>query len=438
VADSRHLDVAGHDELTGLPRFESFRRCLPVMLGERGSAGLLLGIVELNGLDSMDSHLGEGCGDAAMFLLADRLNDTLPPAALLSRIDHKQLWLAIPNISDVEAREWDARLRSVAATPAFVGGLELVLDTVIGLVHATSTDMDEAELLAQATVAVMRARDEPNRTMLIPAVDGNISARYRVLASFARALRSGEGLELHHQPQVSLDSMSVVGVESLIRWTDRTGLSVAPAEFIPAVEQTPLIGPLTDWVLQRAARDMLGSGTSLPRVAVNISARSLAEPDFVEQVVRAFCGGSGQEDLTRLDLEITETALMSAPDRARRHLVVLRSLGATVSLDDFGTGFSSLGVLRDLPLDTIKIDRTFVGGLEHDPTARRLIDGMVDLAHALDLAVLAEGIETQAALEIVAESGCDIGQGYYLGVPQPVSQLVDNMLTLSPDSAAAQ
>ncbi|MFQ5556625.1 MAG: EAL domain-containing protein, partial [Acidimicrobiales bacterium] len=234
------------------------------------------------------------------------------------------------------------------------------------------------------------------------------------------ALRRDRGLDLHHQTQWALPDMEIVGMEALIRWTTWDGVEVPPSEFIPTVEQTSMIGALTRWVLARAARDMSCAPGSPPRVAVNVSARSLAEPRFVEQVTESFAW-SGEIDLTRLELEITETALMAAPDRARRNLAALRDLGLTVALDDFGTGYSSLGMLRTLPVDTIKIDQSFVIGVEHDPTARRLVGGIVDLAHALDLTVVAEGIENEMALEIVCECGCDVGQGFHLGRPGPVA-----------------
>jgi len=412
----RSLD--GIDALTGLPGAAAAEYGVEQVISQGDEHPALVALVEIDDLSSVDDHIGAGSSDAVLFMVADRLREALPPGTFLCRVNDWQFLAAIPGVSSMEALDWAEILRSAGESPVFIGELELVTDVAVGLAHVTIGGLEASSVIAQAGVALGRARSAPSRSLVLPVTDGRLPARFRLLDSFAAALRRGRGLDLHYQSQWSLPDVTMVGTEALIRWTTPDGVKVSPAEFIPTVEKTPMISNLTRWILERAARDSRWLPEAVPRVAVNVSARCLADPHFVHEVTAGFAP-SGEPDLSRLELEITETALMSAPVRARQNLVALRELGLTVALDDFGTGYSSLGLLRTLPVDTIKIDQSFVIGVEQDPTARRLICGIVDLAHALDLTVVAEGIETEAALDIVSESGCDIGQGYYLGRPAP-------------------
>jgi EAL domain-containing protein (putative c-di-GMP-specific phosphodiesterase class I) len=234
-----------------------------------------------------------------------------------------------------------------------------------------------------------------------------------------RALDEGEFL-LHYQPKCSLATGQPVGVEALVRWAHPTKGLVSPADFIPVCEETGLIVPLGQWVLFEAGRQAKlwrdRHGLSVG-VSVNLSARQLIRPDLT-RLVAGMLESTGA-DPADLCLEITEGTLLQDMNAAVRHLAELRSLGVRISIDDFGTGYSSLAYLRTLPLDELKIDRSFVNSVADDASAAAIVESVVRLGHALGLVVVAEGVETAGQLATLRDLGCDLAQGYYLARPAP-------------------
>jgi EAL domain-containing protein (putative c-di-GMP-specific phosphodiesterase class I) len=238
--------------------------------------------------------------------------------------------------------------------------------------------------------------------------------------ALARAIEREE-LELAYQPVVDLESGAPSSVEALLRWRTREGVRVPPGDFIPVAEASGLIVPLGAWVLERACADVAALGDIT--VAVNVSAVQLRTPDFVGTVAGALeRTGLAPE---RLTIELTESALMDDVAGVRETFEALRALGVSIAIDDFGTGFSSLATLADLPVDVLKLDRSFIGAMIDSPAHEALVGGVVSMADRMDLPVVAEGVETAEQLDALRTLGCRWAQGYHLGRPAPLTALVD-------------
>jgi EAL domain-containing protein (putative c-di-GMP-specific phosphodiesterase class I) len=283
----------------------------------------------------------------------------------------------------------------------------------------------DARAVLRASVAALR---EAERLGLPYAIydERNDQARRRVaslLPDLHQALRTGDQLALHYQPKLKLDTGLCIGVEALIRWTHPERGPIPPGQFIGLAEKTALIGPLTEWVLAAALRQLAvwkrdGIGLS---IAINASVRNLEDPAF--PVIVADRLAHYGVDPSRLEIEITESALMSAPDRVRLALNELRGLGVSVALDDFGTGHSSLTYLRDLPANTLKLDRSYLRNLRTDHKSRLIVRSTIETAHELGFRVVAEGIEDRESYERLGDLACDIGQGFYICRPLPAAEL---------------
>ena len=263
-----------------------------------------------------------------------------------------------------------------------------------------------------------------------PAVDGHSPAKLALLGDLRRALARDE-LVLHYQPKVSISTGDVVGVEALVRWHHPVRGLVQPDEFIPLAEHTGLIGPLMRHVLDRAlhqAGAWADAGRPL-QVAVNLSARNLLD-ERLPAMVQSLLAAHGVP-ASMLELEVTESALMTEPGRARSLLEELAKVGVRISIDDFGAGYTSLGQLRDLPVTELKIDRSFVTTMTQDRSMAFIVQSVIELGHNLGLTIVAEGVESTEALDALAGFGCDVAQGYYLSRPMPL-EMFDHWLTTHP------
>lgn len=237
-------------------------------------------------------------------------------------------------------------------------------------------------------------------------------------AEIRQAIAGGE-LVLHYQPILELQGCAAVGAEALLRWNHRTGGLLAPDDFLPAVAQTPVITEVTNWVLDAACA--AAAGWAFGRVSVNVSARDLSREDFSDQVLGALSRAGLAT--SRLVVELTETALLTDLSRAAAHLERLRGAGALVALDDFGTGYSSMLYLRDLPIDMIKIDREFIAGLEGPGDDQAIVSALLELARAVGVRVVAEGVENLAQVALLRQLGCPLAQGYLFSRPVPGAEL---------------
>ena len=326
-------------------------------------------------------------------------------------------------LSPLAAREDAAKqaemLLAELRRPFHVRGVAIDLGATIGIALAPEHARNGRELLRRADVAMYGAK---RHGVPLAYYDRNHDRHTVQRLGMIGALRSAlaeNGLALYYQPQVDLRTGRVVGVEALLRWHHPTLGDVRPDEFIGLAESSHLIRPLTQWTLHRALDDigtLKRRGYEL-RVAVNLSARMLQDVKLPEQVERLLDVYAVEPH--QLELEITESAMMLDPKRARSVVEDLHRLGIGVSVDDFGTGFSSLGYLRDLRIDALKLDKSFVLGLETHEQNRVIVDSTAHLAHALKLVIVAEGVETEWSRDYLARAGYDIGQGYYFSRPLP-------------------
>jgi EAL domain-containing protein (putative c-di-GMP-specific phosphodiesterase class I) len=312
-------------------------------------------------------------------------------------------------------------------TPLRLDDRDVVLTASIGMAVTSDPAANPEDLISDADAAMYRAKERGrNRLEMFDEV-----MRTRALSTLEtendlrRAADEGE-LRLHFQPVLTLQDELIVGAEALVRWAHPTRGLLFPSDFIPLAEETGLIVPIGEWILDRACAEAARWARSSARLAqihvgVNLSGRQLAQPDLPDKVAEAL-GRSGLSP-SRLFVEITESVLMDGTSPATSSLAAIQEMGVTVMVDDFGTGYSSLTYLRAFPIDGLKLDRTFVAGLGHDAADTAIVESVIAMAHALGLRVVAEGVETEEQLRALADLGCDLGQGFYWSAARPSDEL---------------
>ncbi|MER7007542.1 EAL domain-containing protein [Dactylosporangium sp. NPDC000555] len=413
-----------HDALTGLPN----RRLLDDRLTELLAAGSGGGLVlfDLDGFKDVNDRFGHPTGDALLVAVAGRLEGLLSPGDTLARLGGDEFALLCPGAGCAELLQRGERMLAALRRPVDVSGAELFVSATAGARQFTAAAGATA-VLSDADVALYAAK-AAGKDRVLP-FDERLRDEQRRRGRTAERLRAAlaaDELAVHYQPIVALNGNRVVGVEALVRWCPPGDAPIGPDRFIPAAESSGLIVALGDWVLNRACRDAAPwharHGTC---VSVNVSPRQLIEPEFVARVLRAL-ESSGLPG-TALTLEITEGVLVGAGPQAEQtiaHLTALRAIGVRVAIDDFGTGYSSLAYLRDLPIDILKIDRSFLPRGSDDVAGQTpLVRAIVDLARGLGLTTVAEGVETDEHADLLRRLGCDRGQGYLLGRPCPATAI---------------
>lgn len=404
------------DDLTGLLSRNAF---LDHMDGAPRQGRAALAVVNLNRFRHVNELYGQPVGDAVLREIGQRLQTLSGPRMTFGRLsdDVFSVWIT-DLIGTAEAQVIVQSVLNLVAQPIAVGEHELHLSGTAGLTIA-ERGSSSSSLLRQAFTAVRRAQelDEPGLRVFDRAMGQAYERRLDLEQRLHQAVRNGE-FQLHYQPIVALSSGEPRMLEALIRWQHPELGAVRPDEFIPMAEQTGLIHGLGRWVLREACHRAREHHLT---VTVNVSPVQLNTPDFVEDVRAAL--RQAELEPTRLKLEITEGAVIRNLKQARRMLQRLTRLGVQVALDDFGTGYSSLASLRTLPLDTVKIDRAFVRDLERDPAQQATVRAIIALAHALELTVVAEGVETEGQRALLREMGCDCAQGYLLARPAPLEEL---------------
>ena len=415
---------ANYDDLTGLMNWRRFMECLADELADR-SADRPVGVLVL-GLDrfgSINDTLGYQYGDQLLRLVAARLDEWTRPSALVARGGGKRFAILADLTDDPTGAATAGALLDLFDEPFFVEGQPLQVDATAGLAVFPRDSRDPELLLRRAEVARRRARTtgasyaEYVSDVAAPAAD-----QIRYLGQLREAIGLGQ-LELHYQPKVDLAGAAVAGVEALVRWKHPDEGWVQPGQFIPLAEESGLIRPLTRWVVQTAVEQAArwqAAGLCLS-VSANITARNLQDPTFVDTVAGLLDQGLRPADLT---LELTERSVMTDPVAASATCRRLADLGVRLSLDDFGTGQSALAYLVSLPIDEIKIDRSFVVALGSRPEARAIVRAIVELAVNLDKAIVAEGVEDQATADLLQTLGCSTMQGYLFSPAVPVDEVV--------------
>ncbi len=422
LADRKAYE-ATHDPLTGLANRTFLLETGSDALGEAGGGAVALLLLDFDHFKQVNDTLGHDAGDLLLLQASARMRASAGPGEVLARLGGDEFALLIPGLRDVAsatvvAQQRAAALLAAVAEPTVVGSVELAVEASVGVSVARVGSCDIAELLRRADIAMYQAKGSGRAIAGYDAASDEASVdRLAVATEMQAALELGNQIVLDYQPSVDLATGAPLGAEALVRWQHpRRGL-LGPSDFIPHIEQTDLIGPLTRHVLDlalAACAEWSRHGIVVP-VAVNLSARALLDRELPHRVGRLL--DRHRVPPPMLVLEITETAMMSELDVVDSVLEALRARGVQLSLDDFGTGYSSLTFLARVKPDEVKIDRGFVAAMHSSREAAAIVRTTVELARSLGLRVIAEGVETAGQAAVLAQLGCHGAQGYHLYPP---------------------
>lgn len=414
---------AFHDALTGLSNRRAFFDHLQDALTDmRSSANVSVLIMDLDGFKDINDRLGHQVGDALLVSFADRLERSLPEGAVAARLGGDEFAVLIVTHGDgPEVGTVVATLHDELSEPLAVDGFPVTVGVSIGLATSPRDGVTTRDLMHGADVAMYKAKRTGTAIEHYDnCVQGQRRGRVNLLVDLGEALQRDE-LQVHYQPQIRMFDGQVDTVEALVRWVHPVHGIISPSEFVGLAEQTDLIRPITDAVLRAATTSLITAGRRDIKLAVNVSARSLHEPGFVDDLFEVLRRSGFAPDA--LEIEVTERALVTNAERARFTIDRLREAGVRIAIDDFGVGYSSFQTLRLLDVDRVKIDGQFVQGLLTHPRDRLIVSSLVRLAHDLGLDVVAEGVESPALWDAAADLGCDVAQGYGIAVPMTFAEL---------------
>ncbi|RJF98605.1 putative bifunctional diguanylate cyclase/phosphodiesterase [Noviherbaspirillum saxi] len=428
---NRELEIrrlAYWDTLTDLPNRAQFANLLNEAITDarkrHGSCHVLM--MDLDRFKHVNDVMGHSFGDALLRRVAERLQAQLTsPVHRLARLGGDEFALLLPGTDVHEARELACRILTSLEMPISLEDQNVDLGAGIGIAGFPSHGTDAESLLSRAEVAMYAAKNGGNEAVVYdPAIDKSSQESLSLLSELRRAAEENQ-FRLYVQPKVMLGTGEVVGIEALVRWVHPERGMVFPDNFIPFAEKTGFIRTLTRWVIEQSAAlcSQLEASDIKLRVSVNLSTRDLLD----QELPAKFAAVLARHALapSSFCLEITESAIMDDPVRAQQTLEGLHAMGVDLSIDDFGTGYSSLAYLKRLPVHELKIDKSFVLKMENDPDDAKIVRSTIDLGHNMGLKVVAEGIETLGAWELLAAMGCDQGQGYFIGKPMPAEQFAD-------------
>ena len=422
--DTRHLAL--HDALTGLPNRALFADRLGHALTgvRRTGTSLAVLLIDLDRFKEVNETLGHDHGDRLLREVATRLQHSFREGDTVARLAGDEFAVLLPDASAQVATDLARRALASLEQSFMLGEVAVDVETSIGLTMAPQHGGTVEELMRCADLALWSAKERKTGVVAYePAAAVTQPNRLLLLGELRRALEQRDQLVLHYQPKVALDQSHLAGVEALVRWNHPTKGVVPPNEFIPMAESTGLINKLTGYVLEQAvrqARAWLSAGLSVP-VAVNLSPRCLLDVDLVDLVRGLLAEHDLPADLLRL--EMTETAVMTNPALAMSTLTGLHELGIRLSIDDYGTGYSSMAYLNRLPVDELKVDRSFVLNMLDNDNDAVLVRSAIDLGHNLGLTVVAEGVEKAEHVAALRAFGCDIAQGYHYARPMPPEEV---------------
>ncbi len=429
-AEEKMDQLAFYDQVTGLPNRRLFERELrqAVLRVARESRAAALLLIDVDDFKKVNDSFGHAVGDKVLQMIGARMTGVLRPTDIVARIGGDEFGAILHGIADSENAAKVARLMiesvrepfATEPTPTHIG-------LSIGVAMLPADGTDPAVLLRSADMAMYVAKRQGKNgfQFFSEHIDTRVRGDLQLEAGLRQALKEGgRGLWVAYQPQLDAVSRKLLGVEALLRWQRDDGRMVAPVEFIPVAERSGLIVDLGDWVLGQVCRDlqlMRAGGLELPKVAVNVSPRQLQRgPGVVESFERTLLQYG--EPVERFEFELTENALME--EGGSVVLEAFRAAGFSLSIDDFGTGYSSLGYLKRFQVAALKIDRSFVNGLPSDGENAAIVSAVIQMARALNIMVVAEGVETEAQVEFLCACGCHVLQGYLLGRPMPAAELV--------------
>ncbi len=433
--------LAYHDALTGLPNRPLFMDRLIVALAQAHRANQKLAVLflDLDRFKDINDSLGHSVGDALLKAAAERIRHCVREGDTVARFGGDEFTLLIPRIDHIEdAAKIAQKIIETLKIPFSVSERELFITTSVGVSLFPSDGLDPETLVRNADTAMYRAKDQgrDNYQLYAPAMNARAAERLALENNLRRALVQDE-LILHYQPLVAVETHRVAGFEALIRWNHPEQGLLSPAHFISVAEVSGLIVPIGQWVLRTACQQVKTWQKKFDHdllMSVNLSARQFQQPDLVA-IVRSAIEESGIPAST-LEVEITESSAMQNAENTIYTLRELKALGVRIAMDDFGTGYSSLNYLKRFPIDTLKLDQTFVREVANDPSDAAIVSSVISMAHNLGLRVVAEGVETQEQLDFLARQRCDIIQGYYFSQPLLPAQL-ESFLTDRKSKAAA-
>ncbi len=431
AADEALAHAQLYDALTGLPNRTLFTfRLTRALASGNGSPGeIAVLVVDLDRFKGINDALGYEVGDEVLVTVAQRILESDGSADLIARLGG-DVFLALFEGEDAEptASAFARRVLQAISEPLTAGGTEVFVTASIGIASTAGSGSDSTSLLANADSALHEAKQRGGGSLEVFGEAMRVHVLNRTLTehSLHRALERAE-LQLFYQPVVDIHGERAVGVEALLRWNHPDQGLVFPDKFIPVAEESGLIIPIGAWVMREACEQLERwrvdhwSGPN-GAMEVNLSARQIDHPDVVETVERILAQTGVMP--ANLTLEITESALMNDAKAALEVLRALKSLGVTLAIDDFGTGYSSLSYLQRFPLDILKVDKSFVDTLGMESEGSEIVAAVINLAHALGLQVIAEGVETEQQLEVLQRLDCDFAQGYLFSRPVPATDLV--------------
>lgn len=424
----RHM--AFYDSLTTLPNRILFRDHLHAHIQQNTLNGqnkrLAVLLMDINHFKDINDTLGYHNGDQVLQDVGRRLQQAFPGKETVARLGGDEFVVLLPEIGGLDEIEIAANKTHKCLEPPFnLEGLAIDVEASIGAALYPDHGEDAEILLRHAEIAMYRAKGAGSAAQIIydPLTDHYNPERLALMGELRHGIRQDQ-LMLYYQPKVNMQTGELESVEALVRWQHPTLGHIVPGRFIPLAEHTGLISPLTKWVLNAALAQCalwIKSGFEI-HIAVNLSARNLHDMYLPQQVARLLT--DWQVPAHMLVLEITESAIMVDPTRALNNLKQLHGMGMRLSIDDFGTGYSSLSYLRQLPIQELKIDQSFVKDMTSNKNDAMIVRSIIDLAHNLDLTVIAEGVETQDLWQQLSGMGCDVAQGYYMSPALPPEQLL--------------
>ena len=429
IAAQEHIDyLALYDVLTGLPNRTLFVDHLGQFLQQAKAQDSLCGLakIDIERFRIINDTMGWASGDALLRLVAERLQAALGEQWLVSRIERDSFVFVVGCVQEAAEIAIAAKqlLHACFDPPFRVGEQELRISARVGIAVYPDDGQDPATLLRNAETALARSKGTTDRFLFYaPEMNARVADSLAIESRLRTALERDE-FKLHYQPKFDANSGAMVGLEGLLRWHDPEAGLVAPSDFIPVLEETGLLLEVGRWTLHQAMRDHRAwreAGLAPPPIAVNVSASQLHEAAFTDIVEEAIATAGTQDH--GLEIEITESTLMTRVEASAEKLAALRAMGIAIAVDDFGTGYSSLQYIARLPLDTLKIDRSFVVGMIDNPTDHTIVSSVVSLAHELDLKVVAEGVETQAQADALRALACDELQGFLFSPAVPAAHV---------------
>jgi diguanylate cyclase (GGDEF)-like protein/PAS domain S-box-containing protein len=424
--------LARFDSLTGLPNRARFMEEIEraIARARRAEGCFALAFIDLDRFKNVNDSLGHAAGDELLRSMGKRLSSMVRESDMVARLGGDEFVVLLDNLHDTGSLDMLAkRLLLALQEPLVLLGQSVHCSGSIGFAVFPGDGSDAASLIKHADVAMYQAKQAgKNRACFYTGeLAHQVSRQFQLEAELRQALERDE-LVLHFQPKFSLPGRELVGMEALVRWQHPQRGLVGPGEFIGLAEERGLIVPLGRWVMNSACQQMrqwLDAGLDVPPCSVNVSAVQLASEGLLDDIAAVLARHRLPQGM--LEVELTESSLMHDPNKASEVLRAIDAMGVRLSIDDFGTGYSSLSYLKRFAADCLKIDRSFVNGLPGDQEDRSITEAVIALAHSLKLSVVAEGVETEAQLQLLSELGCDMVQGYLTGRPVSAQQFQERL-----------